>query len=34
VAGKMLYNNGSFTETDKDRVIAEAKTARRKLVGR
>ena len=34
VAGKMLYNNGSFTETDKDRVIAEAEAARRKLVGR
>ena len=34
VAGKMLYNNGSFTDTDKDRVIAEAEAAQRKLVGR
>ncbi|MDD4159913.1 MAG: amidohydrolase [Synergistaceae bacterium] len=33
VAGRVLYQNGSFTETDKDRVIAEAKAARRKLTG-
>lgn len=33
VAGKMLYKNGSFTETDRDKVIAEAKSARRKLTG-
>lgn len=34
VAGKMLYKNGSFTETDKDRIIAEAKAGRKKLIGR
>lgn len=33
VAGKMLYKNGAFTETDKERTVAEANAARRKLLG-
>ena len=33
VAGRILYENGTFTEIDKDRVISEAKSARRKLTG-
>lgn len=34
VAGKMLYKDGSFAEMDRDKVVAEAKTARKELIGR
>ena len=34
VAGKMLYKDGDFVFTDRERIITEATEARRKLTGR